>query len=203
MYHGHISLRLGVFFLGFVGLMSAVLAPFLGCTTVWHWSASTSTFHIWYPLWVFADIVWCWQGCVSWWDDLVRAGHSKSSLMVHSFKTWIKLAKSLVRCAIFPSLQLQLVCTFHLLFTGTSPCVLVMWFLLNELNMWLIFESNAIVSTFEYWLLLLTFGLGFFLLAAFLWVTLWFVCASYWVHEVHKKCCLFGLVCQSLYPFLI
>ena len=102
-------------FLGFVGLMSAVLAPFLGCTTVWHWSASTSTFLIWYPLWVFADIVWCWQGCVSWWDDLVRAGHSKSSLMVHSFKTWIKLAKSLVRCAIFPSLQLQLVCTFHLL----------------------------------------------------------------------------------------
>lgn len=141
-------------FLGFVGLMSAVLAPFLGCTTVWHWSASTSTFHIWYPLWVFADIVWCWQGCVSWWDDLVRAGHSKSSLMVHSFKTWIKLAKSLVRCAIFPSLQLQLVCTFHLLFTGTSPCVLVMWFLLNELNMWLIFESNQQCYRLHIWVLI-------------------------------------------------
>ena len=81
-------------FLGFVGLMSAVLAPFFrlhNCLAL----ASTTTFHIWYPMWVFADIVWCWQGCVSWWDDLVRAGHSKSSLMVHSFQTWIELAKSL------------------------------------------------------------------------------------------------------------
>ena len=109
-------------FLGFVGLMSAVLAPFLGCTTVWHWSASTSTFHIWYPLWVFADIVWCWQGCVSWWDDLVRAGHNKSSLMVHSFKTWIKLAKSLVRCAIFPSLQLHWFVPFTFCYWNFSLC---------------------------------------------------------------------------------